>query len=427
MRAVFGGSRAASLEDGMKARNLLVSVLVSLLVSNCTGTSSPPASTPHASLSGKASPTAEIATVTLDVQANALTATQAPPVETSTPIPTSTPFVYAYGPVDFPEDINPLTGLVVSDPQLLERRPIVIKVTNFPRSVRPQSGLSLADHVYEYYIADNFSRFVGVFYGNDASQVGPIRSARLFDAHVTRMYHGIFIFGWADDIVLNFLFAPDLKPHLIVERPDNCPPLCRFGPRTAYNTLFADTTTIAVYLAKRRTNNDRQDVDGLRFEQKIPSSGNPGEKIAIQYSLVSYHYWEYDPRFTRYLRFQETGEDRGGEGEYAPLLDNLTQEQLSANNIIVLLVPHEYYKKSSSTNIIDQPFMGQGLGYGFRDGQVYPLTWKREAADRLPELALPDGSLYPLKPGNTWFEIIGKTSHFEQLENWTWFFEFSTP
>jgi hypothetical protein len=369
----------------------------------------------------------EIPNATLEVQADTSTASQTPPPETPTPAPTRTPFIYAYGPENFPEDINPLTGLVVKDPQLLDRRPIVIKVTNFPRSVRPQSGLSLADNVYEYYIADNFSRFVGVFYGNDASQVGPIRSARLFDAHVTRMYHGIFIFGWADDIVLNFLFAPDLKPHLIVERPDNCPPLCRIGPKTAYNTLFADTTVISSYLAKRRTNNDRQDLDGLRFEKETPPSGNPGAKIAIQYSLVSYHYWEYDRPLERYFRFQETGGHRGEAGEYAPLLDNLTQEQLSASNVIVLFVPHQYYKKSSSTDIIDQPFMGQGLGYGFRDGQVYPLTWKREAADQLPELLLPDGNRYPLKPGNSWFEIIGETSHFEELEAGTWNFEFLIP
>src|SRR5688572_23272367 len=47
---------------------------------------------------------------------------------------------------------NPLTGLPVNIPSLLERRPIAIKVGNSPDYVRPQSGLSLADVVYEYYI-----------------------------------------------------------------------------------------------------------------------------------------------------------------------------------------------------------------------------------------------------------------------------------
>jgi hypothetical protein len=356
------------------------------------------------------------------------TATLLPdPTATLTPTLTAVPLVYEYGPDGFPADINPLTGLPVVSQANMERRPIVIKVTNFPRSVRPQWGLSLADHVYEYYIADAMSRFVGVFYGYDASRVGPIRSARLFDAHVTRMYHGVFIFGWADDAVLKFLFAPDLKSYMVVERPTNCPPLCRIGPEAAYNTLFADTMQMADYLTKRRTNNDPQNLNGLRFKLETPPSGNPGENIAIQYSFVSFHRWEYDAQQGRYLRYQETGDQSGEEEQYAPLMDSLTETQLSASNVVVLLIQHQYFKKSASTEIVDQPFLGQGVGYAFRDGKIFPLAWKREASDHLPELLLPDGSMYSLKPGNTWFELLGVTSKYEQLEDGTWNFEFSIP
>src|SRR4030042_3032998 len=36
-----------------------------------------------------------------------------------------------------PKPINPLTGLVVDDPSRLERRPVMVKVSNFPRLGRP--------------------------------------------------------------------------------------------------------------------------------------------------------------------------------------------------------------------------------------------------------------------------------------------------
>jgi len=55
---------------------------------------------------------------------------------------------------------NPLTGLPVSNPSLLERRPMVIKITNAPDIIRPQSGLTLADVVYEYYIEWGDTRFI---------------------------------------------------------------------------------------------------------------------------------------------------------------------------------------------------------------------------------------------------------------------------
>ena len=37
--------------------------------------------------------------------------------------------------------------------QILNRRPILIKVENLPRKDRPQYGLSLADIVYEYSVS----------------------------------------------------------------------------------------------------------------------------------------------------------------------------------------------------------------------------------------------------------------------------------
>ena len=64
--------------------------------------------------------------------------------------------------------LNPLTGLLPSDPSLMERRPLAIKVANYPRYVRPQSGLTLADTVFEYYIEAGLTRFIAVFYGNDS-------------------------------------------------------------------------------------------------------------------------------------------------------------------------------------------------------------------------------------------------------------------
>lgn len=346
---------------------------------------------------------------------------------TYTPAPTNIPFNYIYGPTDFPEDINPLTGLPVDNSSLLERRPLVIKVTNFPRSVRPQWGLTLADHVYEYYIADNMSRFIGIFYGKDASRVGPVRSARLFDEHVMRMYKGIFVFGWADDPVLEPLLEDDLRPYLLVERPGNCPPLCRIGSEYAYNTLYADTSQIGSYLAERRVNNQRQDQTGLKFVLETPKSGNPGEHIYLQYTSVSYHRWEYDPSNARYKRFQDAQDDGGSGKSYLPLVDSLTGDQIEADNVVVLFIPHEFFRKSSSTEIIDQPIQGQGSGYAFRDGQLFPITWSQEASDQLLNLTLPNGEFYPLKPGNVWFEVIGETSITERPEENTWRFKFRMP
>ncbi|MEE9508160.1 MAG: DUF3048 domain-containing protein, partial [Anaerolineales bacterium] len=82
------------------------------------------------------------------------------------------------GPEDYPEGVNPLTGLRVSDPALLERRPVMVKVSNYPAYLRPHSGLSNADLVWEYYIGVGMTRFLALYYGENAPQVGPVRSGR---------------------------------------------------------------------------------------------------------------------------------------------------------------------------------------------------------------------------------------------------------
>src|SRR3989304_3130789 len=96
------------------------------------------------------------------------------PTATEVPTVTATPTPAPLGPA-FAPGIDPLTGLAVDDPALLERRPMGIKVSNFPRSLRPHTGLSLADLVFEYYTEEGMTRFLAFYLGHDAPKVGPKR------------------------------------------------------------------------------------------------------------------------------------------------------------------------------------------------------------------------------------------------------------
>jgi len=352
---------------------------------------------------------------------------------TYTSIPTNTPFSiedslnFGYGANTFPDGMNPLTGLFVEDLNLLERRPLAIKITNFPRSVRPQWGLMKADHVYEYYLEDGLTRFIGIFYGQNASRVGPIRSARPFDHRVMQMYNAIFTFAYADSRVMNFLLDSPEKNYLVIQQPDNCPPLCRIGPDYEYNTLYADTDLLSQYITNRGTDNYRQDLSGLRFEIRTTSSfgGRQVNRIGIRFSQTSYHKWDYDPVSKRFFRSQDLETRVRGQEIYAPLFDSLSEEQISTDNLIILLVPITYFFKSSDTEIYDINLTGTGNGYALRDGRVYQVKWNRND-DKLVTLTMSNGKTYPLKPGKTWFEILGESSTSE-INDLNWQFYFDIP
>lgn len=65
-----------------------------------------------------------------------------------------------------PAGLNPLTGLPVTGPGALELPAVLISITNFPVSARPQAGLSFAPWIYEIYIAEGTTRFLATFYGD---------------------------------------------------------------------------------------------------------------------------------------------------------------------------------------------------------------------------------------------------------------------
>jgi hypothetical protein len=93
------------------------------------------------------------------------TATQPAPTATATPQSTATPATYGPEATDFPSNINPLTGQPVADPALLDIPAMLVSISHFPPTARPQAGLSFAPYVFEFSITDGETRFLTAFYG----------------------------------------------------------------------------------------------------------------------------------------------------------------------------------------------------------------------------------------------------------------------
>lgn len=356
------------------------------------------------------------------------TATELPP--SATPRPSATAAPQASGPEDFPENVNPLTGLVVGDPDILDRRPLSVKVQMFPRGQRPPFGVSLADVVFDYYQNAGASRFNAIFYGQDAERVSPIRSGRLFDATIVDMFEAIFAFGSADERILNRIVNSPAGNRLVIRSSETCPPnpMCRVDPN-GFNYLITDTALLSEYASQNNIDNTRPDFKGWRFDPETPQGGEEAASVFVRFNFSNYNRWDYDEESGRYLRFQETVNDEGQGEQYAPLVDGLTEEQIAADNVVVLFVTHDYAfnTRPGNNEIVDIQLTGSGQAYAFRDGQAYPLTWKNQTPDSLFTLTDASGEIYPLKPGNTWIQVVGQSSDMTQPESDTWRFTFSIP
>lgn len=406
-------------------KSLLFVILISFLLSACQIGGNPPSVTQ--TLESESSPT----------RTQAPTSTHTPIPPTDTPAPTSTPTNTPtplppedYGPDNFPEDVNPLTGLSVKDQSLLERRPMAVKIQMFPRAGRPPWGISLADIVFDYYNNNGMTRFNAIFYGNDAEQAGPIRSARLFDADVVRMYKAIFAFGGAYELILNEFLYSEFWDRLVFEGSNTCPVMCRVEPE-GYNHLVTDTKELNPYAAENNgVDISRQNLNGMTFQLEPPDGGQPGEELSIRYSISAYTRWDYDAASGRYLRYQDTLEAQNeAEETYEALIDRLTNEQVAADNVVVIFAPHSlaFGRQFGANEIIDINLESSGQAYAFRDGQVYQVRWNRPTPESSLYLTYPDGSPFPYKQGITFYQMVGSYSTVEEREAGTWRFEQHFP
>lgn len=395
-------------------RSLAILLAVSLVA--CTAAPTNPVPTPATAV--------QEVTPSLPPPAVVTETTAVPPTSAPTPAPVPTG-VPVYGPETYPPDINPLTGEQV-DPAVLERIPIAVKITNFPLSARPQSGLSQADLVFEHIAEAGLTRFTAFFLQNDVDQIGSIRSARFVDAEIVPNFGAVLVTSGSSLGTMAKLrstawfLGADVWRLVSEESAYNCPPLCRARPDDT-NSLFASTTAVRAALAERaaaagQTPPGRADLRGLAFSPQA-AAGTPVTELDIRFSGSAQISWRYDAASGRYTRWQETAPD----GPLSEHVDANTNIQITAANVVVLGANHQ-------NNFVPEDFRDGGYcGYEIqlwtsgptrllRDGVMVEGRWVRDASTGM-RLSLFDNANAPvlLKPGNTWFEVVTLTSPVELM------------
>ncbi len=357
-------------------------------------------------------------------QTTPLAATLLPTTDLSALL-TPTPFPDIEGLLNFPENVNPLTGLVVEDPSRLDRRPVMVKISNFPRTGRPHAGLSFADMVFEYYIGYGLNRFMGIYYGQDVSQAGPVRSGRLVDAQLGEMYQGMLFYGNADPQVDEVLLG-ELGWRAMAEKDLPSPPKYRIGKKLDETTLFVNTAELTDYADRWHSDsNTKRDLRGMIFSDLIHPDNVPATELGVQFWTTTRGEWKYDPQSGKYLRWIE--EVKGDNKiEMIPLVDRLNEQQISFSNIIIVYATYiEYAPTLHDIQIFDNT-SGKPAIF-FRDGVMVRGTWRTPSNGRPLQFLNPWGLPYHLKPGNTWIVITGDSSLFSETEPGAWELRFDLP
>ncbi len=319
---------------------------------------------------------------------------------TATPWPTLAP------------DLCPLTGLPVSDPALLERRPLAIKVQNASIS-RPQWGLPQADIVYEHLAEAGITRFTAIYLCQQVEKVGSTRSARFIDLEIPAMYKSLLAFsGTSPGLFPKFKNADFKEREFWYDQGIHSEGFYRDKELRAQgvpieHTLFALPPKIWE-IATQLDLNQRQNLEGLNFSAEVPPDGQAATHIHIPYPnremVVDYY---YDPTSGHYLRWD------GGQ----PHVDAPSGQQISVTNVVVIYATHvdaDFYEDFPRTNhpSVQIQLWGNGPMVLFRDGQAFPGLWARPRREDMVVFRDPTGQVpIPLKPGNTWIQLVPLPGH----------------
>ena len=366
---------------------------------------------------------------------------------TPTPLPTLTPAPIdgAIGPYEFAQNINPLTGLPVEDKSVLDRRPIIVKVSNSPALVRPQSGIGQADLAWEHYTEAGVTRFSALFYSQSPERVGSIRSARLIDYELVPMYEAILAFSGASIGVDKRIYGSEIVNEFLctgredveqcyVEADAHAPgivPPSEFADRAYKGVLYGrpyyyrDETIPVPHnmfvsvkdlweLAAIDGHQERPDLMGMAFHPDPP----PNETGSGIYAQIRYETtlveWHYEPESGLYYRSSDK----------QPHFDANLDQQVTANNVVVAFTGHyltDIIESGWGENIhwsVQNTIWPEGDMILFRDGLRYEGKWVRPTRPDLMGFRTNDGEILYLKPGNTWFQLVRLPEQMNPEREW---------
>lgn len=364
---------------------------------------------------------------------------------------TSAPLPGAIGPLEYPADVNPLTGQQVADPAVLERPPVVVKISNAPPLVRPQSGIGQADLVFEHYAEGGLTRFSAVFYSRLPEKAGSVRSARLIDYELVPMYRALLAFSGASLGVEKRIYGSEaVRANLCrgkegadlqacQQQADEIGPVGEIPPSEfadraykgvlygapyywrdesipAPHNMFVNVAALS-QLAASQGFTGRPELRGMAFH---PDPASDAGALVGAASVIDIRYratrvrWQYDPQSGRYLRFAD------GQGHF----DATSGQQIAADNVVVIYAGHYL------TDIVEAVWQGnvswsiqvtiwpQGEASLFRDGQRYDGRWVRAVRADLLSLETHDGQILYFRPGNTWFQLVPLPEQMNPAEEW---------
>jgi len=285
-------------------------------------------------------------------------------------------------------------------------RPVAVMVEN-SFAARPQSGLILADVVFEVVDEYGITRFVAVYSSNEAPMVGPVRSSRPYYADIAKSFNPVYAFfgtypqcyGYIESLGLQVLSAMTDRSGY-----SNITGQAPYWRDWTRSSIQEHTAFMSVASLKQKAAQLGYSLEGgLPFPYKgDPSLDARGGVTNIHVSFATHAYapggfdsfYIYDRASNSYIRYM---------GGY-PHIDYNTGQQITTKNIVVMVSdiegPLDQYGHMAVRTV------GNGTAFIFQDGQAIQGSWQRGSVHEPFVYRDGSGKQIQFTSGATWIAIV---------------------
>lgn len=341
---------------------------------------------------------------------------------TPTPIPTSTPWqvvtptsTLRSNPAQS-QTINPLTGLEVDDTRLLWERPVMVKLANWPQSLRPFNQIIDADMVFEYFIGYQTNHLLALYYGGDATAVGPLAPGRVVDARLGRRYQASLVVASAPPTVEG-VFEQTLPDRVFYRGYAPCPGICTETEAQGGNSVV-NTSAIRNFIKSEGIEDEISRLPDLYFDREIKVWDESALRVSYLYADFSVMDWRYDKIYGGYELWQDFQQ---ADGSYTlqQTFDRDSQQPVIFENVLILLADYIEYNPSFYDIDFREGDREQAAVF-LRDGKLTHGTWYVPNVDEPLQFFDMQGKPYTLKPGQTWIAFASTSSRMTMVEEGIW-------
>lgn len=275
-------------------------------------------------------------------------------------------------------------------------RVYAVMIPNDGEAKKRQYGIQDAYLTYEITVEGGITRLMALYKDVNVEKIGPVRSSRHYYLDYALESDAIYVhFGWSPQAEsdISSLGVNNLNG---IYNPSNM--FSRDNNYNSPNNAFTSTDKIIKAAEDKGYSLTSDDYEVLKYSKKIDFKDDETLKdansVKVNYTGGAYVEYIYDKENDNYLRYNNKNKH----------IDNLTDKQVTATNIIVLPIDTiSISGDDKGRQNLDN--IGSGKGLYITGGKVVEITWSKKDRTSKTIYKNSKGEELKVKDGNTFVQI----------------------